>query len=100
MSQQLLFKLKPEAMEADARSTVAAQVGLLRQWSMMLERPGLSMDELEALSMEVKMSSAWLVVALNQRREAARMRDLLQPAMDLWSRIAGDVDAGKGADGE
>ena len=97
MSQELLFKLRPEALERESRSTVAAQVELLRQWSAMLERPGLTTDELEALAMEVKMSSAWLVVALNQRREAQRQRNLLQPSLDLWARIAGDESAGKGA---
>ena len=97
MSQELLFKLKPEALEAEARSTVAAQIELLRQWATMLSRAGLTMDELEALSMEVKMSSAWLVVALNQKREAARQRQMLQPALELWARIAGDVPAEKEA---
>lgn len=97
MSQELLFKLKPESLEAEARSTIEAQIELLKQWATMLSRAGLTMDDLEALGMEVKMSSAWLVVALNQRREAARMRELLQPSMDLWSRIAGDVAAGKEA---
>lgn len=100
MNQGLLFKLSPETMEAEAVQTTRAQAELLRQWAQMLEKPGLTTDELEALSMEVKMSSAWLMVAVNQRREAARMRGLLQPAMDLWSRIAGDVEAGKGAGDE
>lgn len=100
MSQGLLFKLSPETMESEAVQTTRAQAELLRQWAQMLEKPGLTMDELEALSMEVKMSSAWLMVAVNQRREAARMRGLLQPAMDLWSRIAGDVEAGKEAGDE
>lgn len=100
MSQGLLFKLSPETMESEAVQTTRAQAELLRQWAQMLEKPGLTTDELEALSMEVKMSSAWLMVAVNQRREATRMRGLLQPAMDLWSRIAGDVDAGKGAGDE
>ena len=78
MSQELLFKLRPEALERESRSTVAAQVELLRQWSAMLERPGLTTDELEALAMEVKMSSAWLVVALV---EIVRLGFLIQVAV-------------------
>lgn len=84
-----LTHLKPEQREQEAASTVAAQSELLRQWADMLVKPGLSIDELEALALEVKLSSAWLTVALNQRKAAKEEREKLQPYLDLFERRAG-----------
>jgi hypothetical protein len=89
MNLQELTHLKPEQREQEAVTTITAQAGLLHQWADMLLKPGLSIDELEALALEVKLSSAWLTVALNQRKAAKEEREKLQPYLDFFERRAG-----------
>jgi hypothetical protein len=40
--------------------------------------------------LEIKLSSVWVTVSLNKRKEAPKQREQLQPHLDLWARIAGD----------
>ncbi len=81
--------LKPEQREQEALATVRAQAELLHQWGEMLVKAGLSIDELEALALEVKLSATWLFVALNQRKEAEAERAKLLPYLELFERRAG-----------
>lgn len=86
-----LNTLTPEALEAEAKNLNETTARLLLQWSEVLQKPGLTIDEQEAIMMEIKLSSVWITVSLNKRREAAKQRDQLQPHLELWARIAGDV---------
>ena len=85
-----LYKLTPEALEAEAKHLNETTAAMLKQWSAALLKPGLTIDEQEALMLEIKLSSVWVTVSLNKRKEAAKQREQLQPHLDLWARIAGD----------
>ncbi len=89
----LLYKLTPEALEAEAKHLNETTAALLKQWSVALLKPGLTIDEQEALMMEIKLSGVWVTVSLNKRKEAAKQREKLQPHLELWARIAGDLPA-------
>ena len=86
----LLFKMTPEALETEAKQLVETTAGLLTQWSAALLKPGLTIEEQEALMLEIKLSAVWITVSVNKRKEAAKQREKLQPSLELWARIAGD----------
>jgi hypothetical protein len=87
----LLYKLTPEALESEAKQLNETTAFLLKQWAAALVKPGLTMDEQEAIMMEIKLSAAWITVGLNKRKEAAKQRQALQPSLELWRKIAGDM---------
>jgi hypothetical protein len=88
---ELLYKLTPEALEAEAKHLNETTSAVLTQWSAALLKPGLTIEEQEALMLEIKLSAVWITVGLNKRKEAAKQREKLQPCLELWARIAGDV---------
>lgn len=86
----LLYKLTPEALESEAKQLNATTACLLKQWAAALVKPGLTIDEQEAIMLEIKLSATWITVGLNKRKEAEKQRVKLQPSLELWARIAGD----------
>lgn len=82
---ETLFKLQPERMMDRAKEELAKQAGALRAVAVVLERPGLTVDEMtEVIESEMPMVRTGLALARNFMVEALRERELLEPVLELF----------------